>query len=89
MNIKKIRAEFIIWIESLGVGYDIRFTDFIGNLGDGEFYDGEVQGLWLCWQASRAAIVFAMGEPADETTYAPSVDEYWISQISAVGITVK
>jgi hypothetical protein len=48
---EKMRDDFIAWIESLNVGYDTRFTDFIG--GDGEFFDGEVQGLWACWQASR------------------------------------
>jgi hypothetical protein len=49
-----MREEFEAWIVSLDVGYDIRFMEFIGGLGDGEFFDAEVQGLWTCWQASRA-----------------------------------
>lgn len=53
----KIREKFVAWLESLGVGYDVRFTDFIGGLGDGEFYDAEVQGLWTTWQASCAALL--------------------------------
>ena len=48
------REQFIRWVESLAVGYDLRFTEFSGGLGDGEFFDAEVQGLWTTWQASRA-----------------------------------
>lgn len=62
MNIEKIREQFVGWIESLNVGYDTRFAEFIGGLNDGEFYDAEVQGLWTTWQASRAAIEVELPE---------------------------
>lgn len=55
---EKMREDFIAWVESLNVGYDTRFTDFIG--GDGEFFDGEVQGLFACWQASRESAYTAI-----------------------------
>lgn len=40
------RAKFDAWITSLNVGYNIAFR--------GEYNDGDVQGLWLCWQAAMA-----------------------------------
>jgi phage gp37-like protein len=40
------REQFEAWIRSLNVGYSLEFYD--------EYTDGRVQGLWVCWQASRA-----------------------------------
>lgn len=42
------RDKFDAWITSLNVGYNIAFH--------GEYNDGDVQGLWLCWQAAVATI---------------------------------
>lgn len=42
------RDQFEAWILSLNTGYSLEFYD--------EYTDGRVQGLWVCWQASRALI---------------------------------
>jgi hypothetical protein len=40
------RDQFEAWIRSLNAGYNLEFYD--------EYTDGRVQGLWVCWQVSRA-----------------------------------
>lgn len=87
----KMREEFVRWLESLDVGYDTRFMDFIGGLGDGEFYDGEVQGLWTCWQASRAAVVIELpsADEFDVPSFAHDAIVGCWNAIEAAGLKVK
>lgn len=99
MTTNKMREEFVTWLESLGVGYDVRFADFMGGLGDGEFYDAEVQGLWTTWQASRAVLVIDLpkGDSLARRMFGPQacaanplISRFdAVEAIEAVGLKVK
>lgn len=79
-----MREGFEAWIVSLDVGYDIRFMDFIGGLGDGEFFNAEVQGLWTCWQASRATLVLDFTPCNVQHASYNQVDCYSINDVKVI-----
>ena len=77
MSVEKIREEFEVWALSIGRN-TARYDD-----GLCEYTCLDTESDWVCWQASRAALVIGLPQPLPSGDYRMTVPFYKAVDVEA------